>query len=108
MDHISVPFYQASIEGSKKAHCSDLLLGLGKVVGCRNRHSTADQVLHALEQHIVDLSEYSWYVDMRKVKELKTTGWGIGSKRFLAWVLQHDDIRDIQLLPRLKGIECTP
>lgn len=45
---------------------------------------------------------------MRKVKALNTTGRGIGTERFVAWVLQHDDILDIQLLPRLKGIECYP
>ncbi|KAL7894255.1 asparaginase like 1 [Trichoderma sp. SZMC 28014] len=110
MDHLGVPFYQAySDETSKnKALCGDLLIGLGEVVGCGNRHTTAEQVLAALDQHAVDPAEYAWYVEMRKLKAINTTGWGIGSERFLSWVLQHDDIRDIQLLPRLKGQTCAP
>jgi aspartyl/asparaginyl-tRNA synthetase len=45
---------------------------------------------------------------MRKGKKLEITGWVIGSERLLAWVLQRDDIRNIQLLPLLKGMECAP
>lgn len=109
MDHLSVPFYQAHTDASKnKAKCADFLLGLGEVIGCGNRHTTADEVLGALAQHEVHPEEYRWYIDMRKVKELNTTGWGIGTERFLAWVMQHDDVRDVQLLPRLKGVECAP
>jgi asparaginyl-tRNA synthetase len=102
------PILSGTCQGGEIAHCGDLLLGLGEVVGCGNRHSTAEQVLRALEQHMVDPAEYKWYVEMRKLKQLQTTGWGIGSERFLAWVLQHDGVRDIQLLPRLKGMECVP
>ncbi|KAK2036573.1 putative asparaginase like 1 [Colletotrichum somersetense] len=109
MDHLSVPFYQAHTDDSlKKARCGDLLIGLGEVVGCGQRHETKDAALEALRQHRVGSEEYSWYLDMRHVKPLTTTGWGIGTERFLAWVMQHDDIRDIQLLPRLKGVECAP
>lgn len=109
MDHQSVPFYQAYTDATKrKARCGDLLIGLGEVVGCGQRHVTADQALEALHQHEVDPASYAWYLDMRRVKALETTGWGIGTERFISWVLQHDDIRDVQLLPRLKGIECAP
>lgn len=109
MDHLSVPFYQAYTDGSKtKGRCADFLLGLGEVIGCGNRHETAEQALEALQHHEVDPKEYDWYVDMRRLKALNTTGWGIGSERFICWVVQHNDIRDIQLLPRLKGIHCAP
>ncbi|PNP43201.1 hypothetical protein TGAMA5MH_05136 [Trichoderma gamsii] len=109
MDHLSVPFYQAyTDDGFKKARCGDLLLGLGEVVGCGQRHQTEEEALQALAQHEVDPQEYAWYLEMRRTKPLTTTGWGIGTERFLSWVMQHDDIRDIQLLPRLKGVECNP
>ncbi|RDW63730.1 asparaginyl-tRNA synthetase-1 [Coleophoma cylindrospora] len=109
MDHLSVPFYQAYTDGTKrKGQCADFLLGLGEVIGCGNRHVSAEQALEALEHHEVDPAEYKWYTDMRQLKELNTTGWGIGTERFLCWVMQHDDVRDIQLLPRLKGVACAP
>ncbi|EXF76146.1 asparaginyl-tRNA synthetase [Colletotrichum fioriniae PJ7] len=110
MHHLSVPFYQAYCDGldRSKARCGDFLLGLGEVVGCGNRHTTAEEALVALDHHGVDPADYAWYVDMRRLKPLETTGWGIGSERFLSWVLQHDDVRDIQLIPRLKGLTSTP
>jgi beta-aspartyl-peptidase (threonine type) len=51
MDHMSVPFYQAYADDNRKARCGDLLIGMGEVVGCGNRHVTAEQALEALEQH---------------------------------------------------------
>lgn len=109
MDHLSVPFYQAYSDGTKsKGQCADFLLGLGEVIGCGNRHKSAEQAIEALRHHEVDPAGYKWYTDMRQLKELDTTGWGIGTERFLCWVMQHDDVRDIQLLPRLKGVECAP
>lgn len=109
MDHLGVPFYQGWTDASKtKATCGDLLLGLGEVVGCGKRHDTAAEALEALEQHGVDANDYAWYVEMRRFRALETTGWGIGSERFLCWLMQHDDIRDIQLLPRLKGLDTAP
>lgn len=109
MYHVSVPFCQAYIDDTRrKARCGDLLLGLGEVIGCGNRHVSEEEARGALAQHEINPENYKWYLDMRKVKALNTTGRGIGTERFVAWVLQHDDIRDIQLLPRLKGIECYP
>jgi len=42
---------------------------------------------------------------MRDQKEMRTTGWGICIERFLALVLRHDDIRNLVIMPRMKGTE---
>jgi beta-aspartyl-peptidase (threonine type) len=112
-DHLSTPFYQAYTGMTErgvgaKAKTGDLLLGLGEVLGCGERHETVDDALQALRQHEVDPQEYQWYVDMRDAKPLRTSGWEMGMERVLAWILQHDDVRDVQLLPRLKGLEIAP
>lgn len=39
---------------------------------------------------------------------LKTAGYGMGVERFLLWVLGHDDIRDLQILPRFNGQSVVP
>lgn len=49
-----------------------------------------------------------WYMEIRNMKALQTTGWVLGVEQFLAWVLQHDDIRDISIIPRLKGSRFAP
>lgn len=110
MDHLGVPFYQAYVEGTekRKAKAADLLFGLGETVGLGERHSTPEMVVEALQQHEVPVNSYRWYIDMRKVKPLQTSGWGMGTERYLCWLLQHDDIRDIVIIPRMKGIKYMP
>ncbi|XP_030205691.1 uncharacterized protein LOC115538007 [Gadus morhua] len=110
MDHLGVPFYQAYVEGSgqSKAKASDLLLGLGETVGLGERHSTPELVQEALRHHAVPEESYKWYINMRQVRPLLTSGWGMGTERYLCWLLQHDDIRDIQIIPRMKSKKYMP
>ncbi|KAI4889606.1 hypothetical protein NFI96_014626, partial [Prochilodus magdalenae] len=101
MDHLGVPFYQAYVEGSSrnKAKAADLLLGLGETVGLGERHSTPEMVQEALRHHAVPEESYKWYINMRQVIPLSTSGWGMGTERYLCWLLQHDDVRDMQIIP---------
>ena len=108
-DHISVPFYQAyANRAGTKARCADLLLGNGEVLGLGERHVHAQEVTTALNRHELLAEPYSWYLNIRKVKPVLTTGWGMGVERFLAWVFQHDDIRDLTIIPRIKGHSFAP
>lgn len=110
MDHLGVPFYQAYIEGSgrSKAKAADLLLGLGETVGLGERHSTPEMVREALQHHAVPEDSYKWYINMRQVIPLLTSGWGMGTERYLCWLLQHNDVRDMQIIPRLKAKKFLP
>lgn len=110
MDHLAVPFYQAYVEGTGqcKAKAADLLLGLGETVGLGERHSTPELVREALRHHAVPEESYKWYISMRKAKPLLTSGWGMGTERYLCWLLQHDDVRDLHIIPRMKGIKYMP
>lgn len=110
MDHLSVPFYQAYVDGTdkSKAKAADLLMGLGETLGLGERHETAMQAAEALDHHTVPIESYRWYLDIRDVLPLKTSGWGMGSERYLCWLLRHDDVRDMHLIPRLKGARFLP
>ncbi|XP_017563561.2 uncharacterized protein LOC108433477 [Pygocentrus nattereri] len=110
MDHLGVPFYQAYVEGSdrKKAKAADLLLGLGETLGLGERHSTPEMVQEALRHHAVPEETYEWYMNMRQIIPLSTSGWGMGTERYLCWLLQHNDVRDMQIIPRLKGKKYMP
>lgn len=98
-----VPFYQATDGATARA--ADLLMGSGEVAGCGERHATGDGVRRGLERHQVDAGPYGWYVRMKDELPLRSAGFGLGIERFLMWVLRHGDIRDLQILPRLKGHE---
>ncbi|XP_038593462.1 asparagine--tRNA ligase-like, partial [Micropterus salmoides] len=110
MDHLGVPFYQAYVKGTGrvKAKAADLLLGLGETVGLGKCHSTPEMEQEALRHHVVPEQSYKWYINMRQVKPLLTSGWGMGTERYLCWLLQHDDIRDINIIPRMKGMKYMP
>ena len=109
MDHLSVPFYQAFTDATQtKARCANLLLGNGEVLGLGERHAAAEDLKAALAMHHIPAEKYARYLQIRKQCTATTTGLGIGTERFLAWVFQHDDIRDMALLPRMQGISLQP
>jgi asparaginyl-tRNA synthetase len=108
-DHLSVPFYQAYSDESRRTSLNaDLLFGIGEVVGSGERHVTGQQVRTALAHHEVPETSYGWYVQMKDSRPMQTAGFGLGIERWLMWVLKHHDIRELQLLPRLNGVVLVP
>ena len=108
-DVLAVPFYQqfdSKIEGTTKN--ADLLLGIGETVGCGERHEDYQELLKSLEIHNVDSNEYEWYINMKKISPLKTSGFGMGTERFLMWVMKCDDIRNMQICLRFNGKNILP
>lgn len=101
-----VPFYQASEGGYAKN--ADLLMGIGETVGAGQRHRNAGEVLAALAAHRVAPESYGWYVRMKELYPMQTSGFGMGMERFLLWVLKHNDIRDCQIISRLDGSGMAP
>lgn len=99
----AVPFYQA-MEPDGTAKCADLLFGMGEVVGCGERHVTGADTFQALTAHEVEPHPYTWYLNMKEATPLRTAGFGLGLERFLMWALRHDDIRDLHVMPRVKGV----
>lgn len=108
-DHLSVPFYQAFGDDQQRtALNADLLFGPGEVVGSGERHVTSAQVRAALALHEVSEDPYRWYLEIRDEQPVQTSGFGLGIERYLMWLLDHDDIRDMQLLPRRNGHNIVP
>jgi len=109
LDTLSVPFYQAF--GDDEAHtarAADLLFGVGEVVGSGERHADAGLLRKSIALHNVHEEDYDWYVSMREELPMRTSGFGMGVERFLMWVLDHDDIRDIPLVSRVAEPEAWP
>ncbi|AZS39078.1 MULTISPECIES: asparagine synthetase A [Microbacterium] len=107
-DSLSVPFYQATTQMQEVALNADLLFGLGEVLGCGERHQGASTLRESMRRHEVDEGPYEWYVRMKEEAPLQTSGFGMGTERFIAWVLQMEDVRDVQLMPRANGRQLVP
>lgn len=93
-----VPFYQKN--DSIKAINSDLLIGIGETVGMGQRCETYNEIIESLELHKNNKSEYKWYIKMKKEMPLMTSGFGIGIERFILFLINEDDIRNVVILPR--------
>lgn len=108
-DHLSVPFYQAFTDSSRtKAKSADLLAGVGEMLGAGQRHDRIHDLDLALNSHAIDPVPYDWYRGLRVHRHLETSGFGMGIERFLCWVLGCQDIRSLELLPRINGEHCVP
>lgn len=107
-DILAVPFYQkydCNIKGTTKN--ADLLIGIGETVGCGERHNDYAELIDSLKFHDVNPAEYEWYINMKKIKPLNTSGFGMGTERFLMWVLKSTDIRNMQICIRFNGEEIV-
>lgn len=106
--HLTVPFYQAYADDPRLARSADLLMGIGETVGAGERHRTGAQVTRALRHHQVDEAAYSWYVRLKDAHPMLTSGFGLGVERWLMWLLDVPDIRDLQLVMREWGCDIVP
>lgn len=96
-----VPFYQAQQpNNSEYAYAADLLAGIGEILGCGQRVLTPQELDKSLAAHNVQSEDYSWYRHMRELRQIQTSGFGMGLERFILWVLKHEDIRDCTILLR--------
>lgn len=100
MPHKAVPFYQAEEPGTEYSMTGDLLAGIGEILGCGQRVFSAQDAINSLDNHNIDKTGYQWYIHMREIKPLQTSGFGMGIERFILWLLKHNDIRDCTLLIR--------
>jgi asparaginyl-tRNA synthetase len=100
MPNRSVPFYQTKEPGTDFSMTGDLLAGIGEILGCGQRVFTAEDTKNSLAEHEVSEDGYKWYIEMRDIKTIKTSGFGLGMERFMLWVLKHNDVRDCALLIR--------
>lgn len=100
MPYKSVPFYQAKEPESDFSMTGDLLAGIGETLGCGQRVLTVKDAKDSLDAHNVSEDGYKWYIEMREIKTVQTSGFGLGIERFILWLLKHNDIRDCTLLIR--------
>lgn len=107
-EYPSVPFYQKPDSTGKYALAGDLLFGIGEVVGAGERNITAEDLKESMHLHEVDEDEYEWYLYMKENYPQKTSGFGMGIERFILWLIKHNDIRDVQVIPRFNGISINP
>lgn len=71
-------------------------------------HQSHQDLIQTMHTNRISLDDYDWYIKMKETFPIESSGFGMGIERFVMWILQADDIRDISILPRIKGIKFGP
>ncbi len=116
-DRDTVAFYQKpDSKNSNKAINADLLFppltrnGFGgEILGAGQRQDDPKEMLASLKRQGISATPYQWYIDLRRQPGYRiTSGFGLGTERFIAWALGYESIQDVALYPRLKNIKTIP
>ncbi|XP_049279675.1 probable asparagine--tRNA ligase, mitochondrial [Anopheles funestus] len=75
----------------------DLLVPhVGELVGGSVREDSYDR----LQRKLPNLDVLQWYLDLRKFGSVTTAGFGLGFERYLSWILNVHNIKDVIPYPR--------
>lgn len=101
-----IPFYQKNI--NSQGVNADLLIGIGETIGGGERWENAIELKSSMKPQQIQENKYQWYFQMKKDFPIKTAGFGMGLERYLLFLINEKDIRNVQLIPRTREITNLP
>ncbi len=97
-------FYMRLNEDGKTVRAVDCLVpGIGEIVGGSQREERYDVLVKMMEEDGMDLSQYEWFLDLRKYGTVPHSGFGLGFERILMYISGMQNIRDVISFPRTPG-----
>ncbi|MCS7386665.1 MAG: asparagine--tRNA ligase [archaeon GB-1867-005] len=75
--------------------------GYGEMATGGVREDDINKLIARIKAEGFDLSEYSWYLDLRRYGSVPHAGFGIGIDRLTWWICKLDHVRDTLPFPRL-------
>ena len=80
---------------------ADLLVpGVGEIIGGSQREERLDMLEKRITELGMELSQYDWYLELRKFGGVKHAGFGLGFERIIMYVTGMQNIRDVLPFPR--------
>ena len=77
-----------------------LVPGLGEITGGSEREENYDKLLQVCNERGMDMTNYQWYLDLRKFGTVPHSGFGLGFARLLRYITGMANIRDVIPYPR--------
>ncbi len=97
-------FYMRINEDNKTVAAMDLLVpGVGELIGGSQREERLDVLEARIAECGLDMSEYDWYLQLRKYGTTRHTGFGLGFERLIMYLTSIPNIRDVLPFPRTPG-----
>jgi asparaginyl-tRNA synthetase len=94
-------FYMKMNEDEKTVRAMDLLVpGQGELIGGSQREENLERLEKRINELKLDLSEYQWYLDLRRFGSVPHSGFGLGFERLVQFVTGIENIRDAIPFPR--------
>lgn len=97
-------FYMRMNDDGKTVAAADLLVpGVGEIIGGSQREERLDVLQKRIKELNMDLSDYGWYLELRKFGGVQHAGYGLGFERMVMYVTGMANIRDVLPFPRTTG-----
>ena len=94
-------FYMKQNDDGKTVKAVDVLVpGIGELIGGSEREENNDKLLAACKERNMDMSNYEWYLDLRRFGTVPHSGFGLGFERLMRYVTGMENIRDVIPYPR--------
>ncbi len=87
-------------DGKTVAACDLLVPGVGEIIGGSQREERYDVLDARCKELGMDMTEYRWFLDLRKYGGVKHAGFGLGFERMVMYLTGMQNIRDVLPFPR--------
>jgi asparaginyl-tRNA synthetase len=77
--------------------------GYGEIVGGGERETDVEKVKAKIIEHKLPMSEFEWYLDLRRYGTVPHSGFGLGLERLVAFVCKLPHVRESIPFPRMYG-----
>jgi asparaginyl-tRNA synthetase len=97
-------FYMKQNGDGKTVRAMDVLVPrLGEIIGGSEREENLDKLEKRMEELKFKMTDYQWYLDLRRYGSVPHSGFGLGFERLIQYVTGMVNIRDVIPFPRAPG-----
>ncbi len=75
--------------------------GYGEIVGGGERETNLELLIEKIKGHNLPMSDFEWYLDLRRYGSVPHAGFGLGLERLIAWICKLSHIRETIPFPRM-------
>lgn len=93
-------YMRVNDDGKTVAACDLLVPGVGEIIGGSQREERYDVLDARCKELGMDMTEYQWFLDLRRYGGVKHAGFGLGFERMVMYVTGMSNIRDVLPFPR--------